>query len=78
MLRVRLGKRRHQIVKSPICSDRMIHGAWLSARSWENYADYSGGRGFAVSALEWPRSGGPGRTMSDFAAICDVFVSMRI
>ena len=26
-----------------------IHGAWLSARSWENYTDYFGQRGFAVS-----------------------------
>ena len=43
-------------------SDRMplvlIHGAWLSARSWENYADYFGKRGFAVSAPEWPRKRG--------------------
>ena len=33
----------------------LIHGAWLSARSWENYLDYFGRRGFAVSAPEWPR-----------------------
>jgi pimeloyl-ACP methyl ester carboxylesterase len=33
----------------------LIHGAWLSARSWENYMDYFGKRGFAVSAPEWPR-----------------------
>jgi pimeloyl-ACP methyl ester carboxylesterase len=33
----------------------LIHGAWLSARSWENYADYFDKRGFAVSAPEWPR-----------------------
>ena len=25
----------------------LIHGAWLSARSWENYADYFAKRGFA-------------------------------
>ena len=25
----------------------LIHGAWLSARSWENFADYFGERGFA-------------------------------
>jgi pimeloyl-ACP methyl ester carboxylesterase len=56
----------------------LIHGAWLSARSWENYADYFGGRGFAVSVPEWPRSGGPGHTMSAESVICDVFVSMRI
>ena len=36
----------------------LIHGAWLSARSWENYADYFGKRGFAVSAPEWPRKHG--------------------
>ena len=36
----------------------LIHGAWLSARSWENYADYFAKRGFAVSAPEWPRKRG--------------------
>jgi hypothetical protein len=36
----------------------LIHGAWLSARSWESYADYIGKRGFAVSAPEWPRKQG--------------------
>ena len=36
----------------------LIHGAWLSTRSWENYADYFGKRGFAVSAPEWPRKHG--------------------
>jgi pimeloyl-ACP methyl ester carboxylesterase len=36
----------------------LIHGAWLSARSWESFADYFGGRGFAVSAPEWPRKHG--------------------
>jgi pimeloyl-ACP methyl ester carboxylesterase len=35
-----------------------IHGAWLSARSWENYVVYFGERGFAVSAPEWPRKQG--------------------
>jgi pimeloyl-ACP methyl ester carboxylesterase len=35
-----------------------IHGAWLSARSWENYLGYFGERGFAVSAPEWPRKQG--------------------
>lgn len=35
-----------------------IHGAWLSARSWENYVNYFGKRGFAVSAPEWPRKHG--------------------
>ena len=45
-----------------IANDRiplmLIHGAWLSARSWENFADYFGKRGFAVSAPEWPRKEG--------------------
>jgi alpha-beta hydrolase superfamily lysophospholipase len=36
----------------------LIHGAWLSARSWENFADYFDNRGFAVSAPEWPRKHG--------------------
>jgi pimeloyl-ACP methyl ester carboxylesterase len=36
----------------------LIHGAWLTARSWENYADYFAKRGFAVSAPEWPRKRG--------------------
>jgi pimeloyl-ACP methyl ester carboxylesterase len=36
----------------------LIHGAWLSARSWETYADYFDKRGYAVSAPEWPRKKG--------------------
>jgi len=36
----------------------LIHGAWLSARSWENYVSYFSGRGFDVSAPEWPRKHG--------------------
>jgi pimeloyl-ACP methyl ester carboxylesterase len=36
----------------------LIHGAWLSARSWENFAGYFEQRGFAVSAPEWPRKEG--------------------
>ena len=36
----------------------LIHGAWLSARSWETFADYFSGRGFAVTAPEWPRKHG--------------------
>jgi pimeloyl-ACP methyl ester carboxylesterase len=27
----------------------LIHGAWLSANSWENFAKYFESRGFAVS-----------------------------
>ena len=33
----------------------MIHGAWLSASSWDNYREYFANRGFDVSAPEWPR-----------------------
>ena len=36
----------------------LIHGAWLSASSLENFADYFEQRGFAVSAPEWPRKHG--------------------
>jgi pimeloyl-ACP methyl ester carboxylesterase len=36
----------------------LVHGAWLTARSWENYAGYFGRRGFAVRAPEWPRKTG--------------------
>jgi pimeloyl-ACP methyl ester carboxylesterase len=36
----------------------LVHGAWLSASSWDNYSDYFAKRGFAVSAPEWPRKAG--------------------
>jgi len=36
----------------------LTHGAWLSARSGENFADYFQKRGFPVSAPEWPRKHG--------------------
>ena len=36
----------------------LIHGAWLSSASWQNFADYFEKRGFAVSAPEWPRKQG--------------------
>src|SRR5204863_7403491 len=45
----------------------LIHGAWLSARSWRNYADYFGKRGFAVSAPEWPRKHGDVEEMRETA-----------
>jgi pimeloyl-ACP methyl ester carboxylesterase len=45
----------------------LIHGAWLSARSWENYVDYFGKRGFAVSAPEWPRKHGDVEEMRETA-----------
>src|SRR5262245_22202587 len=44
-----------------------VHGAWLSARSWENYVDYFGKRGFAVSAPEWPRKHGDVEEMRETA-----------
>lgn len=36
----------------------LIHGAWLSSKSWENFVQYFDNRGFAVSAPEWPRKHG--------------------
>jgi pimeloyl-ACP methyl ester carboxylesterase len=36
----------------------LIHGAWLSARSWEDFDRYFTDRGFEVSAPEWPRKHG--------------------
>ena len=36
----------------------LIHGAWLSSRSWENFAEYFERRGFDVTAPEWPRKHG--------------------
>jgi pimeloyl-ACP methyl ester carboxylesterase len=44
----------------------LIHGAWLSARSWENYVEYFGGR-YAVSAPEWPRKHGDVEEMRETA-----------
>jgi pimeloyl-ACP methyl ester carboxylesterase len=44
-----------------------IHGAWLSARSWERYIDYFAQRGFAVSAPEWPRKHGDVEEMRETA-----------
>jgi pimeloyl-ACP methyl ester carboxylesterase len=45
----------------------LIHGAWLSSRSWENYAEYFDKRGFAVSAPEWPRKRGDVEQMRETA-----------
>jgi pimeloyl-ACP methyl ester carboxylesterase len=36
----------------------LIHGAWLTSESWENFAEYFSDQGFAVSAPEWPRKQG--------------------
>ena len=43
----------------------LIHGAWLSARSWERFEEYFGNRGFAVSAPEWPRKHGDVEQLRD-------------
>jgi pimeloyl-ACP methyl ester carboxylesterase len=45
----------------------LMHGAWLSARSWENYAGYFEKRGFAVSVPEWPRKHGDVEEMRETA-----------
>jgi pimeloyl-ACP methyl ester carboxylesterase len=44
-----------------------VHGAWLSARSWETYADYFGKKGYDVSAPEWPRKQGDVEEMRETA-----------
>lgn len=36
----------------------LIHGAWLTSGSWENFSNYFRDQGFAVSAPEWPRKEG--------------------
>src|SRR5881398_3742127 len=46
----------------------LIHGAWLSARSWETYADYFGKKVYDVSAPEWPRKHGDVEEMRETAA----------
>jgi len=45
-----------------------IHGAWLSARSWETYVDYFGKKGYDVSAPEWPREHGDVEEIRETAA----------
>src|ERR687887_954363 len=45
----------------------LIHGAWLSARSWEQFAEYFEARGFDVSAPEWPRKHGDVEELRDDA-----------
>ena len=44
-----------EAVSTPRPPLMFIHGAWLSARSWETFIDYFEPRGFDVSAPEWPR-----------------------
>lgn len=36
----------------------LIHGLWLSARSWENFQAFFSDRGFDVLVPEWPRKDG--------------------
>lgn len=36
----------------------LIHGAWLSSRSWDTFAGYFRDRGYDVSTPEWPRKEG--------------------
>jgi pimeloyl-ACP methyl ester carboxylesterase len=35
-----------------------IHGAWLAANSWDDFAGYFEQRGYATSSPEWPRKHG--------------------
>ena len=35
-----------------------VHGAWLSARSWDNFSEFFQARGYETSAPEWPRKQG--------------------
>ena len=55
----------------------LIHGAWLSARSWENFADYFEKRGYAVSAPEWPRKHGDVEGFARTATTSPVSASTR-
>ena len=36
----------------------LIHGAWLTSRSWENFTAYFKEHDYTVSAPEWPRKHG--------------------
>ena len=45
----------------------LVHGAWLSSRSWENYSNYFSKRGFEVFAPEWPRKHGDVTEMRESA-----------
>ena len=45
----------------------LIHGAWLSARSWERFEEYFTQRGFDVTAPEWPRKHGDVEALRDDA-----------
>ena len=45
----------------------LIHGAWLSARSWERFEEYFTQRGLDVTAPEWPRKHGDVEALRDDA-----------
>ena len=45
----------------------LVHGAWLSSASWHNFIDYFKGRGFIVSAPEWPRKHGDVEELRELA-----------
>src|SRR5215510_9518394 len=64
-------RRRSELMSTRNGSDQIplifIHGAWLSSGSWETYLDYFDGRGFAVSAPEWPRKHGDVEEMRETA-----------
>ena len=70
------------MASSPTDNDRiplmLIHGAWLSSRSWESFADYFGKRGFAVSAPEWPRKQGDVEELREDAESSQVSASTEI
>jgi non-heme chloroperoxidase len=53
----------------------LIHGAWLSAGSWENYVGYFAKRGFAVSSPEWPRKEGDVEAIRETA---DAFAGLGV
>jgi pimeloyl-ACP methyl ester carboxylesterase len=45
----------------------LIHGAWLSAVSWENFRTYFSEHGYDVSTPEWPRKHGDVAELRDDA-----------
>ena len=47
--------RRHRMPEGSTVPMVLIHGAWLSSNSWDNFATYFGERGYEVTAPEWPR-----------------------
>src|SRR3954470_395752 len=67
-----MSARRPGVALAPMTEHRgipliLIHGAWLSARSWEDFDRYFTDRGFDVSAPEWPRKHGDVEQLRDDA-----------